>query len=139
MDDEFEEMIHGADSAGSMPHEVSGSGLDQVGITDPVSAYLFLSDDAQDEITGSDQKRMKCLSCGHRFMGEVYDRCPKCDRFDTEEAISVLEDEENSSCQANMRCLDCGHTFVGEVYDPCPECLSADTEQMTEENDGGYW
>jgi len=36
-------------------------------ITSPASAYLFLSDDAMNGITGSDKKRIKCLSCGYRF------------------------------------------------------------------------
>jgi len=34
------------------------SGLDPMEITNPASAYLFLSDDAQDEITGTDKKKM---------------------------------------------------------------------------------
>jgi hypothetical protein len=84
-DDEFDEIIHGADSAGSMLDEVSGSGLDPMDITDPVSAYLFLSDDAQDEIAGSDKKRMECRACGRRFMGEIYDRCPECFSSDIHE------------------------------------------------------
>jgi len=52
--------------------------LDPLDIANPVSAYLFLSDDVQDELGGSGQKRMKCRSCGHRFSGEVYDDCPEC-------------------------------------------------------------
>jgi len=82
---------------------------------------------------------MNCLSCGHRFMGEIYDRCPECDSLNTEEAISILDDEEDLPGRANMKCLDCGHIFVGEIYDRCPECFSSDTEQTTEENDDSYW
>jgi Zn ribbon nucleic-acid-binding protein len=138
-DDEFDEIIHGTVRTGSMPDEVSGSGLDPMDITDPASAYLFLSDDAQDEIAGSDKKRMKCRVCSHRFTGEIYDRCPKCDSLDTKEILSFIDEEDEGSDIPNMKCLLCGHTFVGDIYDRCPECSSSDTEQMTEENDGGNW
>ncbi|MBL7172500.1 MAG: hypothetical protein ISS68_06650 [Desulfobacteraceae bacterium] len=49
-----------------------GSGIVQ-GCANPVSAYFFLSDDAQDEISGGNKKNLKCRSCGHRFTGEIYD------------------------------------------------------------------
>ena len=45
----------------------SDGGPDFTDIANPVNAYFFLSDDAQDEITGSGKTRMKCLSCGHIF------------------------------------------------------------------------
>jgi len=142
-DDEFnapyEEMGHGGTSSVAMPDEASLGGLDPMDISDPASPYFLLSDDAQDEITGSDKRRMKCLTCGYRFTGEIYDRCRKCNSLDTEEAMSILEEEKDLSDRPNMKCLDCGHTFVGETYDSCPECFSSDTEQMTEENDDGYW
>jgi hypothetical protein len=84
-DNEYVEMAYD-------PHRDSAmSGIDPVGghdpmdITDPASAYFFLSDDAQNEITGSDKKKMKCLSCGHTFVGEMYDRCPECFSSDTEQ------------------------------------------------------
>jgi hypothetical protein len=63
--------------------EISQDGFDPMEITDPLSAYFFLSDDAQDEIDGSDRKRMKCGDCKHRFMGEIYDSCPKCNSINT--------------------------------------------------------
>jgi hypothetical protein len=47
-------------------------------IANPVSAYFSLSDDAQDEISGSDRRKIKCRSYGHRFTGEIYDSCPEC-------------------------------------------------------------
>jgi len=88
-DDEFnagyDEMAHGEHSEGTMQDEGSVGGLDPMDISNPASAYFLLSDDAQGEITGTTKKRMKCLSCGHRFMGEFYDRCPKCFSSDTEE------------------------------------------------------
>lgn len=132
-------MIHGTDSAGSMLDECSGSGTAPLDISNPASAYLFLSDDAQDEITVTDKKRMKCRSCGHRFTGEIYDRCPKCDSLDTEEVLSFIDDGDEGGDIPNMKCLSCGHTFVGKIYDRCPECFSSDTEQMPDENDDRYW
>ena len=41
----------------SMPDKGSSEGgLDTMNIVNPVSAYFFLSDEAQDEISGSDKK-----------------------------------------------------------------------------------
>ncbi len=67
------------------PDKSAKGGLDPMDIANPVSAYFFLSDDAQDEISGRDKKRMKCLSCGYMFRGEIYDRCPECFSSDTED------------------------------------------------------
>jgi len=61
-------------------------------IANPVSAYFFLSDDAQNEVSGSGKKRMKCLSCGHRFTGEIYASCPECFRHGTEEVADEKDD-----------------------------------------------
>ena len=82
---------------------------------------------------------MKCLDCAHTFVGEIYDRCPKCDSIDTEEVLSFIDDGDEDGEITNMKCLSCGHTFVGDIYDRCPECVSSDTEQMTEENADVYW
>lgn len=84
-DNEFDEMIHGTYRTGSILDEGSGAGLDPMDISNPARAYFLLSDDAQDEISGRSKKRMKCRSCGHRFAGEIYDRCPECFSSDTEE------------------------------------------------------
>ena len=67
-------------------------GFDPMDITNPVSAFFFLSDDAQDELQGSDKAKMSCLTCGHRFVGETYDNCPKCFSSNTEE----LSEQNNS-------------------------------------------
>ena len=56
-------------------------------IANPVSTYFLLSDDAQDEISRSDKKKMKYLSCGHMFSGEIYHSCPDSFSSDTEEVI----------------------------------------------------
>ncbi|MCF8142663.1 MAG: hypothetical protein K9N21_01955 [Deltaproteobacteria bacterium] len=81
-DDEFnagyDETAHGVHRSGTMPDEASSGSLDPLEISDLASAYFLLSDDAQDEITGTGKKKMKCRACGHRFMGEIYDRCPEC-------------------------------------------------------------
>jgi len=91
-DDEFNAgyggMAHGGHHASAMPDDTSLGCLDPTDISDPASAYFLLSDDAQDEITGTGKKKMKCLSCGHRFMGEIYDRCPECFSSDTKWILS---------------------------------------------------
>jgi len=63
--------------------------LDPTDINNPVSSYFLLSDDARDEISRSEGKNMKCLSCGHRFRGEIYDRCPECFSMNTQELAGV--------------------------------------------------
>ncbi len=137
-DDEFDngydEIGNSSQQHGIIQDQETNSGLDPVNITNPSSAYFFLSDDAQDEISGKDKKKMKCQSCGHWFKSEIYDSCPKCDSVFTEEIFSFIEDEEVSQ-NPNMKCLLCGHTFLGETYDSCPECFSPDTEEWEEEMD----
>ena len=76
----------------SMPDKSAEDGLDPMDVVNPISAYFFLSDDAQDEISGGKKKNMKCRSCGHRFAGESYDSCPECYSSDTEEEIAEKDD-----------------------------------------------
>ena len=52
--------------------------LDPLNLRNPVNSYLFLSDDAQDELGNSQKRKMKCLSCGHEFFGQISDYCPEC-------------------------------------------------------------
>jgi len=91
-DDEFhndrDEMAHDSHRDDAMPGEGPAGGLDPMDISDPASAYFLLSDDAQDEITGTVKKKMKCRFCGHRFTVEIYDRSPECFSSDTEEIPS---------------------------------------------------
>jgi len=108
----------------------AGSVFDPRDIANPISAYFFLNDDAQDEINGSKQKKMKCRSCEHRFMGETYDSCPECHSVNTEEILGI-DDVEGLNGGFDMKCRDCGHRFTGEIYDRCPECFSAITEELT--------
>jgi len=86
-DNGYNDMNNTSQRDGSMPYKSAEGGFDPTDIADPASAYFFLSNDAQDEITGSDKKRMKCLDCGHTFIGEIYDRCPECMSMDTEKMI----------------------------------------------------
>lgn len=89
----YGDMDHASHRDNPMPDRGTEGGLDPMDIANPVSAYFFLSDDAQDEISGSKRKKMKCLSCGHVFKGEIYDRCPECFSSDTEEETDEKEHE----------------------------------------------
>jgi rubrerythrin len=42
-----------------------------------------------------DPKKMKCRVCGRRFIGEIYDTCPKCDSLDTEEVVAFLDGDDD--------------------------------------------
>ena len=79
---------------GPNEQDATGKGFDLLNISDPMSAYFLLSDDVLDELNGEDKTRMKCLSCGHRFIGEVHSDCPQCYSPDTEELISRINDDE---------------------------------------------
>ena len=61
--------------------------LDPLDISAPRSAYFFLSDDVQDDLDGRDKPLMRCISCGQRFKGVIYDSCPKCFSINTEEIV----------------------------------------------------
>ncbi len=100
-DDEFDngyEELNVGSSGNTAIHDGSGAegGLDPMDITNPVSAYFFLSDDAQDEINGEKKKNMKCGSCGHRFVGESYDSCPECFSYDNEMIEQTLQKKGDS-------------------------------------------
>lgn len=132
-DDATEFGDRGYDSYGGSKFsegDASKDGFDPTDIANPVSAYFFLSDDAQDEIECSGRKRMKCSSCGHLFHGESFDPCPKCGNYLTEEIFFTDEDEENGEEKANMKCLNCGHQFSGDIFDDCPKCFSSDIEEL---------
>ena len=95
-DDEYDNGYNDMDNASqreeSMPDKRAEGGLDPMDIANPVSAYFFLSDDAQDEISGGKKKNMKCRSCGHRFAGESHNSCPECFSLDTEEIADEKDD-----------------------------------------------
>jgi len=46
-----------------------GKGLDPLNLDNPGSAFMFLSDDAQDELENPKNRKLKCLLCGHEFLG----------------------------------------------------------------------
>jgi predicted Zn-ribbon and HTH transcriptional regulator len=142
-DDEFDNrhdgMTHDLHRDNAMHGIDPAAGLDPTNMTDPASAYFLLSDDAQNEIAGSDKKRMKCRVCSHRFTGEIYDRCPKCDSLDTEEVLSFIDEEDEGSDVPNMKCLSCGHAFVGDIYDRCSECFSSDTKEFENKANETTW
>ena len=52
--------------------------LDPLNFRKPISAYFFLSDDAQDELGNSQKRKLKCLLCGHEFLGRKANHCPIC-------------------------------------------------------------
>ena len=143
-DDEFDEgnddALEYEDSAYDTPESrgvidegESQNGFDPLDITNPVSAYFFLSDDVQDEIQGSGKRKMKCLSCGHRFMGEISDICPECYSSNTEES-EYGSNELDGEARPNMKCLTCGYKFIGDIYDDCPECFSGNIEKIDEQD-----
>lgn len=136
IDDDFDDDYEGSGFDAEEPKDINGQGeskgyFDLLDITDPKSSYFFLSDDVQDELQGTDKKMMKCHSCGHKFIGEIYDGCPECYGANTEELIAGIDDEIETHEKPNMECLSCGHKFIWEIYNGCPECFSSDTQQFS--------
>ena len=136
-DDGYDEIGNSSERGGLTDNQGSNGSFSPFDIRNPASAYFFLSDDVQDEISGNNKKKMKCQSCGHRFEGDIYDSCPKCESAFTEEVLLFMVDEDASQ-SPNMKCLDCGHLFSEESYDSCPECFSTMTEETNQERDDGY-
>jgi hypothetical protein len=91
----FENPSEAGADADDMDRDVGQdeSGLDPFDYEDPLNAYLFLSDDAQDAIEGTGQAKRRCLSCGQIFYGVEFDPCPECDSMLTEEIIAELDEE----------------------------------------------
>jgi len=82
-DDEFFNEVTGDQGGYSgldLPNEQGGvdRGLDPFDYCDPVSSYLYLSDDVQDELGHSRKGKLKCQLCGHEFYGRKTDHCPIC-------------------------------------------------------------
>ena len=84
-DNGYDEVNDSSQQHGLTDNQEADGNFDPLDISSPVSAYFFLSDDAQDEISGKLKKKMQCQSCGHRFIGEVYGSCPECFRSDIKE------------------------------------------------------
>jgi hypothetical protein len=103
-DDEFDEEYDDAleyedpdynptESGDTNDKDEAGDGLNPMDITDPSSAFFLLSDDTQDELQGSEKTKMRCLTCGHQFLGEICDDCPECFSPLTEE-INERDDSD---------------------------------------------
>jgi len=81
-DDEFFNEYEGDPTGSSSGMDLSREqgeiekGLDPFDYHDPVNSYLFLSDDAQDELQNPKTGRLRCSLCGHEFMGCETDFCP---------------------------------------------------------------
>jgi hypothetical protein len=68
------------DVGGSFPDEYGAneSDLDLFNLRDPGMAYLFLSDDVQDELRNPLSCKLRCLLCGDEFLGQKTNQCPIC-------------------------------------------------------------
>ncbi len=85
-DDEYENCDSDINEPGDNSQKTKGKeDLDSIDITDLENACRILSDDVKDEFIDTDERKMKCLSCGHKFTGEYYDDCPECSSSDTKE------------------------------------------------------
>jgi len=65
-DNQFDSDPFRSSSDYNLPNDQGGSetGLDPLNFHDPVNSYSFLSDDAQDEISGGKKKNMKQKGTG---------------------------------------------------------------------------
>lgn len=72
--------IHSVDSEynSSKISDESENGLHPLNFHDPLSAFLFLSDDVQDELENTEKRKRECLACEHKFTGQITDQCPVC-------------------------------------------------------------
>jgi len=71
-DDDYEEHVGSDDS---FLQDGTKNDIDPLDITDPKSAYFYLSDDVQDELEGTSKRKMECMSCGNKFLGYLSDSC----------------------------------------------------------------
>jgi hypothetical protein len=78
--DDYESAPIGSTSGCGFLNDQDGAedGLDPFDLDNPVAAYFFLSDDAQDELGNPLNQKLKCQLCGHKFLGRKIDQCPKC-------------------------------------------------------------
>ena len=78
--DEYENDSAGSSSDYGLSDDQGGTdkNLDQFNLRDPVSVYLFLSHNAQEQLQNPLNRQLRCLLCGHRFLGRKTDQCPEC-------------------------------------------------------------
>lgn len=78
-DDDVHEEAAGDEESAIVSDTTRFDISDPLDVSDSRSAYLFLSDDAQDELQRDGNRcRMKCLNCGKTFKGDILDLCPRC-------------------------------------------------------------
>jgi hypothetical protein len=81
-EDEFDggyDDVFGSPSGSHLDeHDGSASDLNPFNLRDPVSSYLFLSDEAQDELGNPLNRKLRCVLCGYEFVGRKTDHCPVC-------------------------------------------------------------
>ncbi len=72
--------IHSVNSefVSSKEADESENGFHPLNIRDPLSAFLFLSDDIQDKLENTEKRKRECLTCGHELFGQIGDYCLKC-------------------------------------------------------------
>jgi len=82
-DDDFDNQFD-SDSVRSSPdydlsNDQGGSetNLDPLNFRNPMNAYFILSDDAQDKLGSPQKRKLKCLLCGHEFLGQIGNYCPE--------------------------------------------------------------
>lgn len=74
-DDDFDNHFDSDPLGSSSNYDLSNgqdeseNNLDPLNIRNPASAYFFLSDDVQDELGNPLNRKLKCLLCGHEFLG----------------------------------------------------------------------
>jgi len=56
----------------------------------PIPTKVVAGIDGENDV--AEEPNMKCLDCGHKFGGEIYDSCPECYSPDTEETVKETED-----------------------------------------------
>ena len=77
-DSENDSVASSSDYGLSNDQDSAEKNLDPFNFHAPVSAYLFLSDDVQEELGNPLNHKLRCLLCGHEFIGRKTDQCPEC-------------------------------------------------------------
>lgn len=79
-DDDYLEVSPRSFSGDDVEENQTGNehGFDPFNLNDPETAYLFFSDDVQDELGNPLNRRLRCLLCGYEIVGRKTDHCPMC-------------------------------------------------------------
>ena len=78
--DQYDSDPTGSSSGYDLSNDQGGTegNFDPLDLHNPVNSYLFLSDDVQDELGNPQNRKLKCLLCGHEFLGRKTNQCPIC-------------------------------------------------------------